>query len=92
MATMNISLPDTLKEFVEQQVAEGGYETMSEYVQELICAAQKRKAEETLEALMLEGLDSGEPIEVTQEYWEKKWADAVARQRLSQTLMPFGRT
>jgi antitoxin ParD1/3/4 len=79
MATMNVSLPDSLKEFVEQEVAEGGYETTSEYVRELIRAEKKRKAEEKLEALMLEGLDSGEPMEVTKEYWEKKWADAVAR-------------
>lgn len=32
---------------------------------------QKRPAEEKLEALLLEGLNSGEPIEITPEYWEK---------------------
>ena len=35
MSTMNISLPDTLKSFVDDQVAQRGYGTSSEYVREL---------------------------------------------------------
>lgn len=45
MATMNISLPDTLKGFVEAEVSDGGYSTVSEYFRELVRDAQKRKAE-----------------------------------------------
>ena len=58
MATMNISLPDPLRAFIEERVAEGGYGTVSEYFRELIRADQKRRAEERLEQLLLEGLDS----------------------------------
>ena len=36
MTTMNISLPETLKSFVDGQVVERGYGTSSEYVRELI--------------------------------------------------------
>ena len=36
MSTMNISLPDSLKDFVDEQVAQRGYGTSSEYVRELI--------------------------------------------------------
>ena len=36
MTTMNISLPDSLKSFVDEQVAQRGYGTSSEYVRELI--------------------------------------------------------
>ena len=36
MSTMNISLPDTLKAFVDEQVSQGSYGTSSEYVRELI--------------------------------------------------------
>ena len=36
MSTMNISLPDTLKSFVDEQVSPRGYGTSSEYVRELI--------------------------------------------------------
>ena len=39
---------------------------------ELIRADQRRIAEVRLDALLLEGLDSGEPIPVTPEYWERK--------------------
>lgn len=36
MSTMNISLPDSLKAFVDEQVSQGSYGTSSEYVRELI--------------------------------------------------------
>ncbi|HRF73133.1 MAG TPA: type II toxin-antitoxin system ParD family antitoxin, partial [Accumulibacter sp.] len=47
---MNISLPDPLKKFVDGQIAQGRYSSVSEYVRELIRADEKRKAEEQLEA------------------------------------------
>ncbi|MCK6409870.1 MAG: type II toxin-antitoxin system ParD family antitoxin [Thauera sp.] len=40
---MNISLPDSLKSFVDQQVSERGYGTSSEYVRELIRKDQDRQ-------------------------------------------------
>ncbi len=42
MSTMNISLPDSLKDFVDEQVNERGYGTSSEYVRELIRKDQDR--------------------------------------------------
>ncbi len=72
MTTMNISLPDALKAFVDEQIANGGYSTASEYVRELIRHAQKQAAQERLEAALLDGLDSGEPIPVTPEFWENR--------------------
>lgn len=60
MQSMNISLPDPLKKFVDGQIAKGKYSSASEYVRELIRADEKRKAEEQLEALLLEGLNSEE--------------------------------
>lgn len=44
----------------------------SDYVRALIREDQKRKAEEKLEALLLKGLDSGEPIEVNTAWWKKR--------------------
>jgi antitoxin ParD1/3/4 len=58
MQSMNISLPEPLKAFVDGQIAAGRYSSASEYVRELIRADEKRKAEERLEALLLEGLQS----------------------------------
>ena len=72
MDTMNIALPELMKAFVQERVAEGGYSSASEYVRDLIRADQKRRAEERIDAFLLEGLDSGQPIPVTPEYWEEK--------------------
>jgi len=79
MTTMNISLPDAMRAFVEQKVASGGYSTASEYIRELVRADQKRAAQERLEALLLEGLNSGDPIEISDAWWERKKADLLAR-------------
>lgn len=55
MSTMNISLPDTLKSFVDTQVTERGYGTSSEYVRELIRTDQDRRR---MRDLLLEGAQS----------------------------------
>jgi antitoxin ParD1/3/4 len=55
MGTMNVSLPDSLKDFVEEQVARQGYGTTSEYVRELIRRDQDRLH---LRDLLLEGAAS----------------------------------
>lgn len=60
MQSMNISLPEPLKQFVDGQIAEGRYSSASEYVRELIRADEKRKAEERLATLLLDGLNSAE--------------------------------
>ena len=56
MQSMNISLPEPLKECVDGQIAAGPIAVRSEYVRELIRADEKRKAEERLETLLLGGL------------------------------------
>ena len=62
MSTMNISLPATLKSFVNEQVATRGYGTSSEYVRELIRKDQDRLR---LRTLLLEGASStpGQPVD-----------------------------
>ena len=70
MATLNFSLPEDLKKWIEAQVAAGGYGNTSEYIRELIRLDQKRKAEERLEALLLKGLESPSK-EMTREDWDE---------------------
>lgn len=72
MATMTISLPDQLREFVEAEVSNGNYGSASELFREMVRERQKLKAQERLEALLLEGLESGRPIEVTEQYVEQR--------------------
>ena len=86
MDTMNIALPEAMKHFVQERVSEGGYSSVSEYVRELIRADQKRKAEERIDALLLEGLDSGQPLPVTSEYWEEKKRKLT--ERLGKAIRP----
>lgn len=64
--TMNISLPDSMRAFVDERLSQDGYGTASEYVRELIRADQKRREEERLEKLLLqrlEGVDAEFDIE-----------------------------
>ena len=81
MTTINISLPERLKAYVEEQVASGDYGTVSEYLRELIREDKKRKAQEKLESLLLEGLDSGDPVEATPEFWKELWARVDGRRK-----------
>ena len=55
MSTMNVSLPDSLKDFVDEQVSRRGYSTSSEYVRELI---RKDQSRQRLRVLLLEGAAS----------------------------------
>jgi antitoxin ParD1/3/4 len=55
MSTMNISLPDSLKSFVDEQVEKRGYGTSSEYVRELI---RKEQDAEQMRALLTKGAKS----------------------------------
>ncbi len=58
MTSMNISLPEPLKLFVDEQVGKGGYRTVSDYLLELIREAQRRADRQELEAKLLAGLQS----------------------------------
>jgi antitoxin ParD1/3/4 len=60
MQSMNISIPEPLKNFVDGQIAQGRYSSVSEYIRELIRADERRKAEEQLEVKLMEGLNSSE--------------------------------
>ena len=84
MTNMNISLPETLKTYVEEQVAYGGYGTVSEYLRELIREDKKRKAQGRLESFLLEGLDSGDPVPVTPEFWQDLWGRVDAHKQEKQ--------
>jgi antitoxin ParD1/3/4 len=56
--TMNISLPDTMRSFVEERLETDGFGSASEYVRDLIRADQKRQEELKLEKLLLKRLSS----------------------------------
>lgn len=77
MQTMNISLPDQLKQFVDTQVGSGRYSSVSEYVRDLIRDDERRKVQETLEAMLMEGLKSSEPSEMRRADWDEIRREAI---------------
>lgn len=88
MESMNISLPEPLKAFVDSQVSTGRYSSASEYVRELIRTDEKRKAEDQLEALLLAGL-KGEETVMSRADWQQIRQEATAQVRAKRhTLMP----
>ena len=67
MNTMRISMPDNLKSFVEEQTANRGYESNSEYIRDLICREQERLR---LRDLMLQGASSAPTTEANSDYFD----------------------
>ena len=68
MTTLNISLPETLKTFVDDQVSTRGYRTSSEYVRELI---RKDRDRQHLRGLLLEGAVSPRAVTADAHYYDR---------------------
>jgi antitoxin ParD1/3/4 len=67
MATLNISMPDELRSFIEARVSTGEYQSASDYLRDLI-----RHDREEIERLLTEGLDSGPSCPLSMEALQKK--------------------
>jgi antitoxin ParD1/3/4 len=70
MNSLQIDIPATFVDFLNQRVSEQGYASPSQYVQALIEADQNRVARQELEAEMIKGLESGEPVPMTDDDWQ----------------------
>jgi len=67
MSTMNISLPETMRDFIDDQVATRGFSSTSEYLRDLIRKEQDRQ---NLRALLLEGANSPPTGEADEAYFD----------------------
>lgn len=76
MGTMNISLPDGMKDFVDAQVEERGYGTSSEYIRDLIRREQDRLQ---LRQLVLDGAAAPRTGEADASYFGKLRARATGK-------------
>lgn len=65
MTSLNISLPESMHLYIDQQIALLGYK----YIRDLIRQDQKYQAKQELEKLLLEGLESGKPTDMTEQDW-----------------------
>lgn len=70
--TMNVSLPEPLKAFVDEQVRLGAYGSTSDYVRQLIRDDREKAAARMLQTLIAEGLQSGAPTAIEADYWRSK--------------------
>ena len=97
MARLNINLSEELRTDAEARAAEDGHATVEAYVEALIREDLARgqatapdpdapahlsfRNQEELEALLLEGLQSGPAVEATPEFWEDLKRRALGRRR-----------
>ncbi|NOU20604.1 MAG: type II toxin-antitoxin system ParD family antitoxin [Methyloglobulus sp.] len=59
MATMNISIPDPMKDWVQAQVETGAYANSSDYVRDLIRKDQENRNKQIIQKAITEGLEGG---------------------------------
>jgi len=82
IVTMNVSLPQPLKQYVDRRVSSGIYGSASEFVREAIREKldrdrERHDARHALTAKLIEGLDSGTPVPFEKGHFEKRKAALV---------------
>jgi antitoxin ParD1/3/4 len=82
--SMNVSLPEALKEFVLERVAEQHFSNPSDYIRHLIREDRKRAAQEKLEAKLLEGFE-GDPAELNDQDWASIREEVHRRRRAAES-------
>ena len=83
MATMNISLPSTLRDWVESQKKSGQYANNSDYVRDLIRKDQQCNQKiEALQQAITDGLKSGAPKEFDMDSFKKKMLESINDEQL----------
>lgn len=70
MPKMELELPDEVLDFIQNAVHRGEYPNAAAYLKSLVDLERSRTEDSRLEALLIEGLESGEPIPVTPEFWQ----------------------
>ncbi|CAD0226738.1 conserved hypothetical protein [Planktothrix agardhii] len=72
MTNLNLSIPESMNHFIQEQANQQGYPSPNDYICSLIMQAQKQVEQEQLEQLLIAGLESGTSIEITDEWWENR--------------------
>jgi antitoxin ParD1/3/4 len=67
--TMNISLPASLKQWIEEQVSVGGYSTASEYIRDILRREQNSRSK--IDAHLMEAIKSGASTPMTRKDWRR---------------------
>ncbi len=70
-ASIHISLPTPLRQWVSEQVVAGGYDTESEYIRALLQSEQTRRLRAQIDSNLLEAIESGQAEPLTAADWEE---------------------
>lgn len=79
MGLTHFSLSELAQKFIQEQLATGKYSSPDEVVSCALEEARLRQAKRELSALLQEGLDSGPPIQVTEEWRREQRAQYLAK-------------
>lgn len=79
MTAINVRLPEDLKAFLDQQIADGRFASHDAYLEALLRDAQQRTIDRDLEGLLIEGLDSGDPTPMTSDDWREIREEGLRR-------------
>lgn len=77
MTTVTISLPDSLKKFVDKELSRKGYGNVSEYFRSLLREAKEQNENKRIETMLLKGLASGKPKKLNQKFWQDLQEEAI---------------
>jgi len=79
MASLNVSMPDGMREYVDERTEEGNFGTPTEYIRSLVRQDQQVREKQLLEKKLLEALDDDRVEEVTPEFFERLRAFATEK-------------
>jgi antitoxin ParD1/3/4 len=82
MTQLTITLPESAKAFIDEQIANGNYSTPDSLLADLIAQAQARQAKLKVNSLLRSTLQQNKTVEATDEWWEQQ------REQLKQSLPP----
>ncbi len=71
MSKVQVSLPEPLKQFIDGLVADGAFKDPSEYLRTLVDRDRQARENTRIEALLIEGLDSGPSTPMAPEDWDE---------------------
>ncbi|NJK65703.1 MAG: type II toxin-antitoxin system ParD family antitoxin [Oscillatoriales cyanobacterium RU_3_3] len=80
MTQLTITLPESAKAFIDEQIANGNYSTPDSFLADLIAQAQERQAKLKVNSLLRSTLQQNKTVEATDEWWEQQ------REQLKQSL------
>jgi len=78
MTQITVELPDELAIQIQSQIAQREFSNLGEYVVYLLQQEQSQLRSTELEKMFLAGLDSGELIEITDQWWEQKRRETLS--------------